>query len=370
MKKTIGGIFITLGIMLAIPAAGVVILLLMLSSLAGGASGAACVPGGDGAKTVTIAGVPKDPIAGWKHEQLVNAAHIIIAAKAKNLDSRAQVIGVMTAMGESSLINIGYGDWETSGVRNPDGSRTTSIGLFQQQNGWGSTADRMDPEKAAGLFFARLITVQGWQSLEPTIAAHRVQRNADPRHYEKYFTDATKVVSTLTGLPLQPSADAGTCAIGSDGNFPPATGKAPGPWGGHSNGRIPVDQLGYVPWDNRHRLRTDALAALKNLNTAFKAQFGYDLPINDGYRSYQQQVEAKWKYGKEAATPGTSNHGWALAIDIGDQRHYRIGYDSAIFAWLKANAPAYGWVHPPWAAKGSPAGPDEAWHWEFWGKAS
>lgn len=53
------------------------------------------------------------------------------------------------------------------------------------------------------------------------------------------------------------------------------------------------------------------------MDAAFRQAFGYDLPINDSYRDYAAQVEAKAIYGSEAAPPGTSNHGWALAIDIG-----------------------------------------------------
>lgn len=64
-------------------------------------------------------------------------------------------------------------------------------------------------------------------------------------------------------------------------------------------------------------------------------------------------------YGDEAAPPGTSNHRWALAVDIGTYTHARISYDSATYAWLSANAGRYGWVkstlgRPEWqrAARG------------------
>ena len=72
-------------------------------------------------------------------EQLAHACTIIGAPAGIWASTRRdQTIAVMTAMGESSLRNIDYGDWETSGVTNPDGSRTTSIGLFQQQDSWGT----------------------------------------------------------------------------------------------------------------------------------------------------------------------------------------------------------------------------------------
>lgn len=100
-------------------------------------TGAGC---GGGAGTINVSAIPADASSGaYDAEQMENAGHIRNTAAAMGLPVRAQQIGVMTAMGDSSLRNIGYGDWETSGVTNPDGSRTTSIGLFQQQNSWGST---------------------------------------------------------------------------------------------------------------------------------------------------------------------------------------------------------------------------------------
>ncbi|MFX8899296.1 hypothetical protein ABTN01_19435, partial [Acinetobacter baumannii] len=82
---------------------------------------------------------------------------VMQAGEGLGLNDRDQTIGVMTAMGESSLRNIDYGDWETGGVTNPDGTRTTSIGLFQQQNGWGSREERLDPYIASTKFFQAMI---------------------------------------------------------------------------------------------------------------------------------------------------------------------------------------------------------------------
>ena len=87
---------------------------------------------------------PESGVAGWQGEQLENAATIMQTATALGFGRDGQILGVMTAMGESSLNNIDYGDWETIGFTNPDGSRTTSIGLFQQQHWWGSAEQRMD----------------------------------------------------------------------------------------------------------------------------------------------------------------------------------------------------------------------------------
>lgn len=77
---------------------------------------------GNGGSSVSIdpASVPETEIAGYGHEQLVNAAYVMQAGKDLGLNARDQTIGVRTAMGESSLRNIDYGDWETGGVTNPD----------------------------------------------------------------------------------------------------------------------------------------------------------------------------------------------------------------------------------------------------------
>ncbi|MBD8012394.1 hypothetical protein H9633_08780 [Microbacterium sp. Re1] len=145
------------------------------------------------------AAYPAFGVSGWRGEQLENAAIVVRTARELGFARDGQVIGVMAAMGESSLRNLDHGDWETSGVVNPDGSRTSSIGLFQQQDWWGSVAERMDPASASSMFFTRLRRVPDWQSLEPTHAINRVQINSDPEHYARFADDAAAVVDALSG---------------------------------------------------------------------------------------------------------------------------------------------------------------------------
>ena len=130
-------------------------------------------------------------VGAYGSEQLSNAAAIIKAGQKLGLSVRDQTIGVMTAIGESSLRVVDHGD--TAG---PD-----SRGLFQQRaNGaWGTYADRMNPTVSATSFFTALAGVQGRDSVAPTIVAHTVQRNADPQYYTKYWDDAVAIVSGLTG---------------------------------------------------------------------------------------------------------------------------------------------------------------------------
>ncbi len=148
---------------------------------------------------------PDAGVAGWRGEQLENAAVIARTATAHGFDRNGQILGIMAAMGESSLHNIDYGDWETSGITNPDGTRTSSIGLFQQQDWWGSVEERMDPQAAAGLFYARLARLDGWAQMQPSYAIHRVQINSDPEHYARFEQDAAAIVDALSG-PCPPGS--------------------------------------------------------------------------------------------------------------------------------------------------------------------
>jgi hypothetical protein len=309
-----------------------------------------------------LPGLSTDPAV--RAEQLGNAVLIINAAKDVNLPLKAQVIGVMTAMGESSLINLDHGD-EGDGVTNPDGTPTCSLGLFQQQwcLGWGTREQVTDPTYAAGKFYERLAEVTGWQDLEPTIAAHRVQRNADPWHYERYWPAATAVVGALTGVSIDPAAtvQAGQCAYAAAGGTGNYTEGAAGPWGGYSNGLIPTEVLKPLPWDPSELLRPDATDALTALNNAHRAQFGTNLIVTDTYRTYAEQVAVKAAKPDLAATPGTSNHGWALAVDFGGMGIH----STTTYQWMAVNAPRYGWINPEWAQAGGSK--PEAWHWEYVG---
>lgn len=87
---------------------------------------------------------------------------------------------------------------------------------------------------------------------------------------------------------------------------------------------------------------------------------GITLRINSAWRSDEHQArlweEALRKYGsaeaarKWVAPPGKSNHRTGKALDIHTT--------DAIYAWLKANAPKFGFRQPmSW----------EPWHWEFQG---
>lgn len=134
-------------------------------------------------------------VAGYEGEQLDNAAAIISAANEYDMGLRGAQVGVMTAMEESTLQNIAYGD----NAMNPNGMVADSIGLFQQQSSWGSVDERMDPATSAALFFARLATLPGWEGLAPEDAAHAIQVNDRADRYAEHWEDAVAVVAALTG---------------------------------------------------------------------------------------------------------------------------------------------------------------------------
>lgn len=140
----------------------------------------------------------------------------------------------------------------------------------------------------------------------------------------------------------------------------------PGPWGGHENGRIPESELTEISFAPGYTLRADAAAALLDMNTAYRAEFGNNIIVNDAYRDYAGQVEqreywcARGSCGN-AAAPGTSNHGWALAVDLGGGIN---SWTSSEHAWMVENAATYGYFNPDWAAAGNL---NEPWHWDFWG---
>lgn len=125
------------------------------------------------------------------------------------------------------------------------------------------------------------------------------------------------------------------------------------------NGHLSSSELAQIPFASGHYVRADVVGGLAELNEAYAAEFGVNLTINSSYRTYAQQEALYDPSSKTAAPPGCSNHGTGLAIDIGGGVQT---FGSAQYEWLKANAEAYGWVHPPFA---EPSGRNpEPWHWQ------
>jgi cell wall-associated NlpC family hydrolase len=142
---------------------------------------------------------------------------------------------------------------------------------------------------------------------------------------------------------------------------PRAAGEAAGAWGGYPNGFIPLTAL-CPAGVGRQVLRCDAAAAFGAMNSAYAATFGRPVCVTDSYRTFPEQVRLYGVKPALAAVPGTSNHGWALAVDLCGGLQ---SFGTAQYAWMVANAPAFGWSNPSWARAGR--GREEPWHWEFTG---
>ena len=94
------------------------------------------------------------------------------------------------------------------------------------------------------------------------------------------------------------------------------SGKAPTQT--YSNGQLPTSILCVLPFASRHRLRADAAVRLIRLNDVYRGKFGENLCLTDSYRSLASQYSVAARKPGLAARPGTSEHGWGLAIDVCD----------------------------------------------------
>jgi hypothetical protein len=134
-----------------------------------------------------------------------------------------------------------------------------------------------------------------------------------------------------------------------------------------TNGRLDLAALckvGVGPEGQDQYLRCDAAEAWKKLEVQFKAKFGKPLRVEYGYRPYDWQLQALDEFGSgQVAAPGTSNHGWALAVDVPVDDGFRFGHPE--YEWLATNGPKAGWHHPEWARAGG--GREEPWHFEYKG---
>ena len=140
----------------------------------------------------------------------------------------------------------------------------------------------------------------------------------------------------------------------------PAARLAPGGYGRleapaellrYGNGQVPSDALVTIA-DGGHRLHAPAARAFAQLRAAADAA-GVTIGVTDSYRSLAAQQEVAkekglYRNGGLAAVPGTSPHGWGLALDL--------DLDPKAQQWLRANSPRFGFVEDT---------PREPWHWTY-----
>lgn len=115
------------------------------------------------------------------------------------------------------------------------------------------------------------------------------------------------------------------------------------------------------------KLRAQAAPWFEELAAAFQSRFGYTLPVLETHRSLAEQRRLYDGWVKRldgfnlAAVPGTSNHGWGLAIDLGYPLNLSTSAESK---WLRENMGKYGF----WDGGQASWTYREPWHIEFDGR--
>lgn len=150
-------------------------------------------------------------------------------------------------------------------------------------------------------------------------------------------------------------------------------------WGGHTNGSIDtallVDVTGrgdYLEPTAAARWLALSAACLRATGVLLTAAPGSSanrpVSIQETFYTAYRKYLAGGPYAPVAAVPGTSNHGWARAIDItgyegntawvSPRTGKRYSVNITVWNWLQAHAAEYGY---DWAT-GDSSG--EPWHWE------
>jgi murein DD-endopeptidase MepM/ murein hydrolase activator NlpD len=164
----------------------------------------------DGSGIGTVAGCSVtggDFVDGLDAEQSRNAATIVAVGQQLDVPRYGLQIALATAMQESSLRNLDYGDRD-------------SLGLFQQRpsTGWGNPSQVTDPMYAARAFYGGptgpnrgeppgLLDIHGWRTMALTDAAQAVQRSAYPDAYARWEAPAAAWLAELGNSSSDVCAD-------------------------------------------------------------------------------------------------------------------------------------------------------------------
>jgi cell wall-associated NlpC family hydrolase len=187
-------------------------------------------------------------------EQIPHAQTIVATGISLGVPKRGQIVALATAMQESRLRNLSYGDRD-------------SLGLFQQRpsQGWGTADQIRDPVYASERFYKELLKVKGWQQMTVTQAAQAVQKSGYPDAYAQWEPLATA---------LQKAIAATFPGAGKD---KPATDSSPAPTDcgedGSSFGKIPEGAVpkGYeIPKGTDPRARKAIVWAMHQLGTMYQ----------------------------------------------------------------------------------------------------
>ncbi|MGW4441950.1 C40 family peptidase [Streptomyces sp. NPDC004682] len=194
-------------------------------------------------------------------EQIPNAQTIVATGLSLNVPTKGQIIALATAMQESRLRNLAYGDRD-------------SLGLFQQRpsQGWGTAQQIRDPVHASEQFYEHLLKVNGWQQMTVTQAAQAVQRSGFPGAYAQWEPLAT-ALQTAIARTFPGGNDTGSKHVGQGKQSPTSTtGCMPGQ-DGSAFGSIPEGSVpkGYkIPKDAGPKARKAIAWAMRQLGTLYQ----------------------------------------------------------------------------------------------------
>jgi hypothetical protein len=226
----------------------------------------------------------------------------------------------------------------------------------------GSIRQRVDPgsvaaQSASGSFDAAYLTavaappsLEGFDPFGPTYqqAVESAQSSAAAATTASFST--ARMQNGAGGSYATYNATSAGTSVGQVGGFGPMP--VPQALASYGNGQLPPQALQLIG-QGGHRLWAPAADAWQGAVAAARAD-GVELRVTDSYRTYDQQVDLAerkglYKDGGLGATPGTSNHGWGLAVDVD------VSNDRAM-SWMRTNGYRFGFVE---------AVPREPWHWEF-----
>ncbi len=297
-------------------------------------------------------GAMRDQLAGYAAQLYMDpATETAMSALTQGSNFAASVQGVqmlsIVNRGRTEVLRTVVVDEEQAEVLQTQAAQAVAAAAIVQKS---VTAQVAALQAKAGQASSRLTA--GEVAYQTELERAAVQRIAAARaaHNEAARALAVRQAAALAADEADIPVPAAQCGAASDGPFPA------GPWGGYANGFIPASQLCAITGGGR--LRPDAAAAFNAMSAAYARVFGSGLCVSDSYRSYSEQARVFRQRPSLAAVPGTSNHGWGLAVDLG------CGVQSsrtAQYHWMAANAGTFGWVHPAWAFHD----PFEPWHWEF-----
>ncbi|MBB4984180.1 C40 family peptidase [Streptomyces nymphaeiformis] len=238
-------------------------------------------------------------------EQIPHAQTIVATGISLDVPEKGQIIALATAMQESRLRNLNYGDRD-------------SLGLFQQRpsQGWGTAQQIRDPVYASERFYKALLAVDGWQQMTVAQAAQAVQKSGFPDAYAQWEPLATAlqkaIAATFPGNSDGAGDETGDTASSScstqDGSQ----------YGPIPEGAVPKSYS--IPKDADPRARTAIDWAMHQLGTMYQwggsctAPHGRDPMGRCDCSSLMQQAYAKAGIQLTRTTYTQVNEGKAVSV--------------------------------------------------------